>query len=51
MSLFVILFIQVVLMIERRCLGSIQEGGQHECTVYIVFNPHGHMVVVPKSLS
>ncbi|KAK2183086.1 hypothetical protein NP493_324g03040 [Ridgeia piscesae] len=50
-SLFVTLSIQVILMIERRCLGSIEEGGQHDCTVYPAFNPHGHMVVVPESLA
>ena len=27
--------------------GSVYEGGQHDCTVYHAFNPHGHMVVVP----
>ena len=25
-------------------LGSIKEGGQHDCTVYLAFNQHGHMV-------
>ena len=29
--------------------GSLQEGEQHDCTVYRAFNPHGHMVVVAKS--
>ncbi|KAK2170932.1 hypothetical protein NP493_1126g00030 [Ridgeia piscesae] len=47
---FVTLSIQVILMIERRCLGSIWEGGQHYCTVYLAFNPRGHMVVVPEYL-
>ena len=32
-------------------LGSIQEGGQQDCTVYLAFNPHGHMVVVPETLA
>ncbi|KAK2176778.1 hypothetical protein NP493_642g02050 [Ridgeia piscesae] len=51
MSLFVTLSIPVIFMIERICLGSIWEGGQHECTVYLAYNPHGHMVVVPESLA
>ncbi|KAK2138613.1 hypothetical protein NP493_7432g00006 [Ridgeia piscesae] len=50
-SLFVTLSIPVILMIERRSLGSVYEGGQHDCTVCLAFNPHGHMVVVPESLA
>ncbi|KAK2192211.1 hypothetical protein NP493_37g12000 [Ridgeia piscesae] len=50
-SLFITLSIQVILMIERRCFGSVLEGGQHDCTAYHAFNPHGHMVVVPESLA
>ena len=30
---------------------SVLEGGQHDCTVYLAFNTHGHMVVVPESLA
>ena len=26
--------------------GSVSEGGQHDCTVYLAFNSLGHMVVV-----
>ena len=32
-------------------LGSVYEGGQHDCTVYLAFNSHGHMVVVSESLA
>ena len=32
-------------------LGSIEEGGQHDCMVYLAFNPPGHLVVVSESLA
>ena len=32
-------------------LGSVYEDGQHDCTVYLAFNSHGHMMVVPESLA
>ena len=32
-------------------LGSAQEGGQHDYTIYLAFNPRGHMVDIPESLA
>ena len=65
MSLFVTLFIQVILLIERRCrimkacsfftcrLYTVRMGGQIARLhgIYCQLNPHGHKVVVPESLA
>ena len=39
---------KVFIMSSVRCpyLGSVLEGGQHDCTAHLAFNPHGHIIII-----